>query len=105
MADGAFVSADISKIEQFESKSQEVITEFDAIKTKFSEINSTLVSKWKGEGSVAYKTKTDNIIEKIGGIKDILDGINNSVVKDIKNNYMMLDEALGEFNKNPESGE
>lgn len=105
MADGAFVSADIEKIAQFESKSQEVITEFDAIKTKFNEINTTLLGKWEGEGADAYRYEIDHILEQIGGIKDILDGINNGVVKDIKDNYMQLDEALGEFNKNPQSAE
>lgn len=105
MADAAFVSADIDKIAQFEKKSQEVITEFDAIKAKFNEINAKLLGKWKGEGADAYKSETDHILEKIGGIKDILDGINNGVVKDIKDNYLQLDEQLGEFNKNPQSSE
>ena len=105
MADDSFVSADIEKLAQFESKSQEVITEFDAIKTKFEEINTTLLGKWKGGGADAYKIETDHILENVGGIKDVLDAINNSVVKDIKDNYMMLDEELGEFNRNPQSAE
>lgn len=105
MADEAFVSADIEKIAQFESKSQEAITEFDAIKTKFNEINTTLLGKWKGEGADAYQFEIDHILEQIGGIKDILDGINNGVVKDVKDNYMKLDEELGEFNRNPQSAE
>lgn len=105
MTDAAFVSADIDKIAQFEEKSQEAITEFDAIKTKFNDINETLLGKWKGEGADAYKSETDHILEKIGGIKDILDGINNGVVKDIKENYLKLDEQLGEYNKNPQSAE
>ena len=101
MADAAFVSADIDKIAIFERKSQEAITEFDDIKTKFGEINDTLLSKWIGEGADAYKHETDNILEKIGGVKDVLDGINNGVVKDVKDSYLKLDEELGEFNKNP----
>ena len=96
-----FVSADIDKIAQFESSSQEAITEFDAIITKFNEINTTLLSKWEGAGSDAYRTKTDHILENVGGIKDVLDGINNSVVKDVKDSYLALDEELGAFNKNP----
>ena len=100
-----FVSADIEKIAQFEKKSAEVITEFDAIKKKFDSINSMLLGKWKGEGSEAYKLETDHILEKIGGVKDILDSINNGVVKDVKDNYLTLDEELGEFNKNPQSSE
>ncbi|OPX42020.1 hypothetical protein CLHUN_40790 [Ruminiclostridium hungatei] len=105
MADASFISADIDKIAQFQEKSAEAITEFDAIKTKFDEINATLLGKWKGEGADAYKAETDHILEKIGGIKDILDGINNGVVNDIKDNYLKLDEQLSEFNKNPQSAE
>lgn len=98
-----FVSADIDKIALFESKSQEAITEFDAIKTKFNDINTTLLSKWTGAGAAAYKLETDHILEKIGGIKDVLDGINNGIVKDAKDSYTQLDNDLSDFNRNPQS--
>lgn len=100
-----YVSADIDQITEFEQKSAEVITEFNAIKDTFNNINATLLGKWKGEGADAYKGEVDHILEKIGGIKDILDSINNGAVKDIKDNYLSLDEQLGEFNKNPQAGE
>ena len=100
-----FVSADIEKIEKFESESKEAIKEFDEIKNKFNDINTALLGKWKGAGADAYKTETDHILDNIGGIADILDSINNSVVKDIKANYKKLAEALGEFNKNPPTEE
>lgn len=105
MADGAFVSADISKISKFMSDSEEAITEFDAIKEKFNSINSTLLGKWKGEGADAYKKETDHILENIGGVKDVLDGINNGAVKSIKDEYTNLDKELADFNRNPQSGE
>ena len=105
MADTAFVSADISKIAQFEKDSAEAIIEFNAIKNKFDSINSTLLTKWKGEGADAYKKEADHILEKIGGIKDVLDSINNGAVKDIRDNYSSLDEEFGKFNVNPQSGE
>jgi uncharacterized protein YukE len=103
MAGTAFVSADIDKITQFEKESKEAITEFDAIKVKFDEINAALLVNWKGDGAVAYKKEVNYILENIGGIKDILDGINNGAVKDVKDNYLKLDDELGEFNKNPQS--
>jgi len=105
MADGAFVSADIAKIAKFESDSVDAIAEFDAIKNKFNEINSTLLKDWTGDGADAYKKESDNILKNIGGIKDVLDSINNGVVKDIKDNYNSLDEELGTFNRNPQSAE
>ncbi|MEE0060605.1 MAG: hypothetical protein UE295_07250 [Acutalibacteraceae bacterium] len=105
MAGEAFISADISKITKFMTDSEDVITEFNEIKEKFNTINQTLLSKWKGEGADAYKTETDHILENIGGVKDALDGINNSAVKSIKDEYTKLDQQLAEFNKNPQSGE
>lgn len=104
MSDG-FVSADIEKMEKFESESKEVIKEYDDIKNKFNDINTTLLNKWKGAGADAYQKETSHILDNIGGIADILDSINNSVVKDIKDNYNKLDEELGEFNKNPPTEE
>ena len=104
MADG-FVSADIEKMEKFESESKEAVKEFDEIKNKFNDINAALLAKWKGAGADAYKTETDHILDNIGGIADILDSINNGVIKDIKDNYNKLDEELGEFNRNPPTEE
>lgn len=100
-----FVSADIGIVEGFASKSLEMIAEFDAIKTKYETINSTLLNAWKGHGADAYKKETDHILENIGGIKDILDSINNGVLGDIKNQYNTLDEDLGEFNQKTGSEE
>lgn len=105
MADGAFVSADIEKISKFMSDSSEVIKEFDAIKEKFNSINTALLSKWKGEGADAYKKETDHILENIGGVKDVLDSINNGAVKSIKDEYTNLDNQLAEFNRNPQTEE
>lgn len=101
MSSAKFVSADTSKIAEFEKKSKDVIKEFDDIKKEFSRINKDLLSGWKGEGADAYKYETDHILEKIGSIDDVLDAINNSAVKDIRANYSQLDEDLAEFNKKP----
>lgn len=103
MGGTAFVSADIDKIIQFEKESEEAITEYNAIREKFNEVNTTLLSKWKGDGAKAYNKEVKHILENIGGIKDILDGINNGVVKDVKENYLKLDNELEEFNRNPKS--
>lgn len=103
MADDAFVSADIGKLESFERRSKDAITEFNAIKDKFNEINSDLLKKWKGVGADTYAKEVNHILEKIGDIKDILDALNNGAIKDTKDNYLKLDDELGEFNKNPES--
>ena len=41
---GAFIEADIGKLERFVSQSAETIKEFQEIKDKYNEINSTLLS-------------------------------------------------------------
>ncbi len=101
MAEGGFISADIGKINKFMSESAEAISEFDAIKDKFNSINSTLLSKWKGQGADAYKKETDHILDNIGGIKDVLDSMNNETVKSIVDEYTRADNELGEYNRNP----
>ena len=103
MASGKFVSADIDKLVQFEKDSADAVREFNDIKRKFESINSTVLRNWEGEGAEAYKYETDHILEKIGSIEDVLKTINEGVIKDIKNNYLKLDEELGEFNKNPKT--
>jgi uncharacterized protein YukE len=107
MADGAFVLADIAKLEKFRKESAEVKTEFTAVKTEFNSINSVLLAKWQGEGADEYKYEVDHILENIGGVADVLDAINSDegAVGSIITNYNSLDAELAEFNKNPQSGE
>lgn len=105
MSTGGFVSADTTKIADFEKQSAEVITEFAAIRDEFKRINADLLSAWKGAGANAYKYETDHILEKIGSVEDVLKSINESAVKDIRSAYSDADEQLGEFNRNPSSGE
>lgn len=103
MAD--FNLADIAKLDKFASDSADAIVEFDRIKSTFDTINSTLLGKWNGQGADAYKKEVDHILENIGGIKDVLDGINTGVAQDIKDNYNTLDQQLYDFNINPSTGE
>lgn len=105
MSANAFVSADTTKIAEFERQSSEVIREFSAIKDEFGRINGELLGAWKGSGANAYKYETDHILEKIGSVEDVLNAINGSAVKDIRSTYSEVDEQLGEFNKNPHSEE
>ncbi len=105
MNESAFVSADTTKIAEFEQQSADVIREFSAIKDEFGRINGELLGAWKGSGANAYKYETDHILEKIGSVEDVLNAINGSAVKDIRSTYSEVDEQLGEFNKNPHSEE
>ena len=98
---GKFVSADTTKIANFEKQSAEVITEFATIKNEFNRINKELLASWKGVGADAYSTETAHILEKIGSVEDVLKAINESAVKDIRDSYSQVDDELGEFNRNP----
>ncbi len=97
--------ADIEKLIQFEKDSQDAITEFERIKKQFKTINDNLLSSWQGKGAKQYKKETDHILEEIQSIAEVLDAINNGVLKDIKNAYTQLDEELKTFNENPTSEE
>ena len=101
---GKFVSADTTKIANFEKQSAEVITEFATIKNEFNRINKELLASWKGVGADAYSTEIAHILEKIGSVEDVLKAINESAVKDIRDSYSQVDDELGEFNRNPNSG-
>lgn len=105
MSDVEFVSADIEKWERFENESYEAVNEFASIKQEFDSINNTLLNSWKGMGANIYRSETAHILEKIGGIEDVLKSINESVIKDVKDAYNNLDNELGEFNINPESSD
>lgn len=94
-----FVRADIGKLESFVSESEEAIKEFAAIRNEFDRINRTLLANWEGSGRNAYKKVAENITEKIGGIKDVLDTINDTVVKDLIAQYHAIDLDLGEYNR------
>lgn len=58
MADGNNIRcADIEKLVQFESDSQEAITEFDRIKNKFKEINDNLLPSGRGREQISIKKR------------------------------------------------
>ena len=97
--------ADIEKLVQFETDSKDAIAKFDEIKRRFKEINDTLLSKWQGAGANQYKKEVDNILEKIGSVADVLDAINNGVLKSVKDAYLQLDSDLAAFNENPTTEE
>lgn len=98
---GAFIEADIGKLGGVITKGQEIITEFNKIKSDFETINSTLLSNWKGYGADAYKYETDHIMENLVNVEEVINSINDSAINDIIDNYNKLDEELGDFNIDP----
>lgn len=100
MANESFVSVDIGKLDGFIKKSAETIKEFNSIKKDFETANKQLLKSWKGIGADAYKAETDNIFEKVGGIADVLNTINEGVVKDLINTYKKVDQELHDYNVN-----
>ena len=105
MANTEFVLADIEKLKSFMEESEEAVREYGRIRKKFEEVNEKLLDKWKGQGADAYKLETDHIMENVMGIEEVLKGINEGVLKDIREYYEQLDEQLGEFNRNPQESE
>ncbi len=93
-----FVSADTTKIAEFEKQGKEAIKEFNKIKEEFGRINGDLLAVYKGVGADAYKYETDNILEKIGSVKDVLNAITESM-SGIRSTYSEFDDELGESNR------
>lgn len=103
-----FVKADIGKLEAFVKGSNEAITEFASIKSEFNRINEKLLANWDGEGRSSYKSISEHILEKVTGIQEVLNTINDSIVNDLIEQYHTIDSELGEFNRHagdPEEGE
>lgn len=94
-----FIKADIGKLEGFIQDSEEAIREFTAIRKEFERINNTLLANWEGYGRASYKQEAEHITEKIGGIQDILNTINDTVVKDLVEQYKTIDRELAEYNR------
>ena len=94
-----FIKADVGKLESFITESENAITEFAAIKDEFDSINKDLMKNWKGEGKKSYKKVADHITEKIGSIKEVLDTINDTLVKDLVAQYQQIDADLSDYNK------
>lgn len=102
-----FIKADIGKLEGFLTSSEEAIKEFAAIRTEFERINSTLLANWDGVGRASYKSVSDHILEKVGGIQEVLNTINDTIVRDLVDQYNAIDRDLGESNRKagePEEG-
>lgn len=102
-----FVRADIGKLESFVFDSEAAIKEFGDIRTTFEDINKTLLDNWDGVGRSSYKSVSDHILEKVGGIQDVLNTINDTIVKDLISQYNAIDKDLAEQNRKagePEEG-
>lgn len=97
MAD--FIKADIGKLESFITESGEAIKEFAAIRTEFERINNTLLANWDGVGKASYKSVSEHILEKVGGIQEVLKTINDTIVNDLVEQYHSVDKELGESNR------
>jgi len=102
-----FIRADIGKLESFMKESNEAIKEFADIRTEFARINNTLLKNWDGVGKVSYKSVSDNILDKVTGIQEVLTTINDTIVNDLVAQYNQIDQELGETNRKagePEEG-
>ncbi|MBQ2603459.1 MAG: hypothetical protein VZR27_04995 [Acutalibacteraceae bacterium] len=108
MAGSNYVRADIGKLETFINESSDCIREFSEIRKEFDRINNTLFQSWEGAGRASYENVVSHITEKITGISEILDAINDGVIKDIVDYYNDLDKQLGDYNRtagDPKEGE
>ncbi|WP_294486526.1 hypothetical protein [uncultured Ruminococcus sp.] len=97
--DAVFIKVDTAKLGEFIDKSDKMVEDFEKLKERFKSINETILKSWEGEGADEYKYETDHILEKIGDLKAVLDQINNSTVKDIRQQFCDADAKLAESNR------
>lgn len=94
-----FKRADVAKIETFVSESKNMIKEFSDIRQEFNNINNDLTNNWEGNGKEAFKYMAENITEKIGGIEESINALNDQVLNNILEHYHNVDKELGEYNR------
>lgn len=99
--DRKFHSVDLVKVGTFIDRSPGIIREFEEIKTEFNRINQTLLDKWDGEGSDAYQTESESILQKIGDLGDVLETLTTGAVSDLRQSYSDFDEEMKTFNEDP----
>lgn len=81
-----------------------LLKDYDAINKDFDDAVNALLKNWKGRGADAFKKDAQTVRTNIVGLNDILKTMCD-MLEDCKDIFAECDSALGEFNRNPQSGE
>ena len=94
--DAVFKVVDTTEISKLQTKAQQLVQDFEDLKTTFNTINETLLKSWQGEGADEYKYETDHILEKIGDMNSAVDALNTDGISNVRQSISDMDAELGE---------
>lgn len=103
MSDGGFVVLDTKAFDEAIAKKQDLINSYNALNQEYDRIVNSLLDNWKGRGAAAFQKDAMTVKTNIVGIFDILK-IMCDTLSDCKEIFAECDAALGEYNRNPDSG-
>lgn len=104
MKDNGYVVLDTKAFDTAIAKKADLINSYNALNTEYDRIVTALLSNWKGRGATAFKKDAQTVKTNIVGIYDILK-IMCDTLTDCRSVFAECDAALGEYNRNPETGE
>lgn len=103
MADNGFVLLDTKAFDVALGKKQTLINSYNELNNDYDRIVSTLLASWKGRGATAFAQDAQTVKKNIVGLFDILK-IMCDTLSDCRQVFAECDTALGEYNRNPDSG-
>lgn len=104
MEDNGYVVLDTKAFDAAIAKKADLINSYNALNTEYDRIVTALLNNWKGKGATAFKKDAQTVKTNIVGIYDILK-IMCDTLTDCRSIFAECDSALGEYNRNPETGE
>lgn len=104
MEDNGYVVLDTKAFDSAIAKKADLINSYNALNTEYDRIVTVLLNNWKGKGATAFKKDAQTVKTNIVGIYDILK-IMCDTLTDCRSVFAECDSALGEYNRNPETGE
>jgi len=104
MEDNGYVVLDTKAFDAAIAKKADLINSYNALNTEYDRIVTALLNNWKGKGATAFKKDAQTVKTNIVGIYDILK-IMCDTLTDCRSVFAECDSALGEYNRNPETGE
>lgn len=99
-----YVVLDTKAFDAFIEESPTLVQRYNAINTTYDEIVKTLLNDWVGEGADAFRIDAKKVKANITDIYDILKLMCDTLT-DCRQIFDECDKSLGEYNRNPGSGE
>ena len=103
MADDQYVVLDTSTFNKALEKKQPLVDMYYQLNNKYDAIVKKLMESWKGSGATAFAEDAKIVRTNLVGVFEILKMMCDTL-EDCKEIFSECDHALGEYNRDPESG-